>query len=192
MFLSSSIDLTQISCSGFFFCHASCLKAILDLRAVLYMRICIAMYATTPTLVFLLDTSTLCGGTSKEFCCESTRRLSARELLHHPAYQHIDVSRQRSSQILYTTTSKRARTRLNLRRGVLWCLRILGGIYYWTAVYIAYWTTLNTSSLLHRQASANPTATVSMVPGYVWEEQSVRYTRDNQWWPALVVTEGVV
>ena len=84
------------------------------------------------------------------------RRLSARELLHHPAYQHIDVSRQRSSQILYTTTSKRAGTRLNLRRGVLWCLRILGGIYYWTAVYIAYWTTLNTSSLLHRQASAHP------------------------------------
>ena len=68
----------------------------------------------------------------------------------------------------------------------------MGGIYYWTAVYIAYWTTLNTSSLLHRQASANPTATVSMVPGYVWEEPSARYTRDNRWWPALVVTEGVV
>jgi hypothetical protein len=37
-----------------------------------------------------------------------------------------------------------------------------------------------------------PTATVSMVPGYVWEEPSARYTRDNRWWPALVVTEGVV
>ena len=36
------------------------------------------------------------------------------------------------------------------------------------------------------------TATVSMVPGYVWEEPSARYTRDNRWWPVLVVTEGVV
>ena len=65
-----------------------------------------------------------------------------------------------------------------------------GAYVFWEA-YIAYWTTLNTSSLLHRQASANPTATVSMVPGYVLEEPSARYTRDNRWWHALVVTEGV-
>ncbi len=37
-----------------------------------------------------------------------------------------------------------------------------------------------------------PTATVSMVPGYVWEEPSARYTRGNRWWPVLVVTEVVV
>ena len=82
----------------------------------------------------------------------------------------------------------KARGRAKIVDGVCYDAHVFEEVFTTGLLY----STILHSSLLHRQLAPTLTATVSMVPGYVWEEQSARYTRDDRWWPALVVTEGVV